>query len=279
VTLATSLREAQGLLSGGGIDDAALEAEVLLRLVLGITRSQLYVSPDRELGPDERARYRGFVARRLAGEPTAYIAGRREFYGLEFQVDRRVLIPRPESELLVEEAVRLGRDGAGVFADIGTGSGAIAVSVAVHLPRAIVYATDISPDALEVAAANARRHAVEARVTLLHGDLLAPLPGRVDVIIANLPYVPRAQLAAVNTQGYEPPVALDGGADGLDLIRRLTAQASDKLNPGGSLLLEVGQGQHGEVAGLLMECSPGAAIRVLADLAGIRRVVALTLPA
>ncbi len=275
---AQALREARQLLSEGGIVDAAFEAELLLRHMLNITRSQFFASPEEELRPEDNGRYRGLVERRVAGEPTAYITGGREFYGLDFDVDRRVLIPRPESELLVEEAIRLGQRGATVFADVGTGSGAIAVSLAVNLPGAVVYAIDISQDALDVASCNIRKHRVEGRVSLLRGDLLAPLPGRVDVIVANLPYVPRAQLAAVNTRGYEPLIALDGGVDGLDHIRRLADRAIEKLNSGGSLLLEMGQGQDGGAVELLRRRSSPAAIRVLPDLGGIRRVVALTLP-
>jgi release factor glutamine methyltransferase len=276
VTLGQALREARAVFANRGIDDAGLEAEVLLRHALVLTRSQLYLALEGEVSRDYEYRYRVLVERRLTGEPTAYITGVREFYGRDFRVDRRVLIPRPESELLVEEAIRLGQKGADLFADVGTGSGAIAVSVAASLPRARVFACDVSRDALDVAAGNAHRHGVAGRVTLLQGDLLAPLPGPVDVIIANLPYVRRAQLAGVNTHGYEPQIALDGGDDGLDHIRRLSGQAGGKLNPGGSLLLEVGQGQDGDVASLVRGGAPRASVRILTDLGGICRVVALT---
>ena len=276
MTFEEAVHVAREKLERAGVEDASIEAEVLLRHVLNLTRAQLYADYDREMGPVQNQRYSRLLRRRLAGEPTAYITGVREFYGINFRVDRRVLIPRPESELLVEEAIRLSRTGASSFADIGTGSGAIAVSLAVNLPGAKVYAVDISADALEVTAFNCRRHGVENRVTLLHGDLLGPLPARVDVIIANLPYVRKSELSAVNTCGYEPRLALDGGLDGLDQVRRIIDQLAGRLNPGGRLLLEIGQGQADSVCRIARDDILGAGVDVLPDLAGIPRVVAVT---
>jgi release factor glutamine methyltransferase len=277
MTLEEALRAARTELSSHGVEDAALEAEVLLRHATGLSRSHLYIEFGREVAGDEERRFRGFIARRAGGEPAAYITGHREFYGLDFCVDRRVLIPRPESELLVDQAIELGREGARSFADVGTGSGCIAVSIAINLPQSKIYATDLSGDAVDVALANCRKHGVEERITLLRGDLAGPLPGRVDVIVANLPYVRQWQVASVNTHGFEPSLALDGGEDGLDPVRSLADQAASKLNPGGSLLFEIGQGQAQAAIDIVETHLPGAQTRVLPDLGGIPRVVLASL--
>ncbi len=273
MTLEEALRAAKEELSRRSVDDAAIEAEVLLRHVLGLSRPQLYLEFERQITPHEQERLRVAIERRSQGEPTAYITGHREFYGLDFLVDPRVLIPRPESELLVDTAIELGREGPRTFADVGTGSGCIAISLAVNLPESKFFATDASADALEVALANVRRHDVERRITLLHGDLAEPLPQKVDVLVANLPYVRRSDVAAVNTQGYEPELALDGGEDGLDAVRKLLAQSVAKVKGGGSILLEIGMGQREAAVEAVMKTFPGASVRVLSDLAGIPRVV------
>ena len=278
MTLEQALFAARKALTRRRIVDAPLEAEVLLRHTLNLTRAQLYTSFDLEIGLEDVGHYLSLVDRRLAGEPTAYIIGRREFYGLDFHVDRRVLIPRPESELLVEKAVQLAREGASSFADIGTGSGAIAISLAVSIPWAKVYATDISGDALAVALTNCREHRVDDRIELLAGDLLEPLSEAVDVIVANLPYVREHEMSRVNTAGYEPPLALNGGLDGLDKLRRLCAQLEGRLKRGGTLLLEIGRGQKRTVRSFLQCYFPSARVDFTSDFAGIPRVVGLTLP-
>jgi release factor glutamine methyltransferase len=279
VTLEHALRLAREAMSQHKIEDAALESEVLLRHTLNYSRGQLYLYLNQEISINDAEAFHQLVERRLAGEPTAYIKGHREFYGLEFYVDHRVLIPRPESELLVEEAVKSAGKGARSFADIGTGSGAIAVSLAVNVPQARIYAVDISTDALAVARDNCLKYGVQDRIRLLHGNLIDPLPERVDVIIANLPYVRQADLAAVNTYGYEPSIALDGGPDGLETIRRLTGKIITKLKPGGRLLLEIGQGQVQAILDNLDTHMPGSQIEIVPDLGGVPRVVSLSLPA
>jgi release factor glutamine methyltransferase len=276
VTIQLALRLARKALLKQNIEEAPIESEVLLRHTLGISRADLYRDFDRNLSPAEEARFRGFIDRRLTGEPMAYITGHREFYGLDFFVDRRVLIPRPETETLVDEALKLAASGSRIFADIGTGSGAVAVSIAVTASLARIFAVDISGSALEVAAINCRRHGVESRVTLLRGNLLEPLPGPVDVILANLPYVPQADLPAVNTAGYEPRSALDGGPDGLDFIRDIIALASIHLVPHGKLLLEHGLGQETEITAIFHSHCPGGKVAQVPDLAGIKRVAILT---
>jgi release factor glutamine methyltransferase len=276
--LKRALAMAREALTAGHIPDAPLESELLLRHVLRLDRVQLYLEPERELpGPQERAFWK-LVERRLDGEPAAYITGHKEFYGLDFAVDRRVLVPRPETELLVERALALSKKRTiETIADVGTGCGAVAVSLAVHLPGARVYATDISRDALEVARANCGKHGVLEQVSLLNGNLLAPLPGPVDLIVANLPYVRKSEVEEQGLDKFEPCLSLGGGPDGLDLIRELCRQAREKLAPSGCLMLEIGQGQGRAVTGFLRRLFPSALLDTAPDLAGIERVVALHL--
>ena len=280
MNLKQALARARETLAANNIEEAPLESELLLRHALNIGRVQLYQDLNRELRPEQDEAFRQLIQRRLKGEPSAYITGHREFYGIDFHVDRRVLTPRPESELLVEKAIDMAQTRPiSSIADIGTGSGAIAVSLALNLPEAKIYATDISAAALEVALINCQQHGVADRVYLLRGDMLEPLPEPVDLIVANLPYVkpvdmPRTQAEPLR---FEPPLALNGGEDGLEKIYKLCQQAADKLNPQGCLLLEIGQGQQEAVADLLANLFPRAQIEVTPDLAGIERVVSLRL--
>ncbi len=276
MTLKESLGRAREVLAVADIDCAPLESELLLRQALKLSRVQLYQGLEQRLAPQQEEVFWRLVRRRLNGEPTAYITGHREFYGLDFLVSPSVLIPRPESELLVERTLSLAQKYKAPFiADIATGCGAIAISLAIALPQAKIYASDISVPALEVALANCRRHGVASRVCLLHGDMLEPLPGPVDFIVANLPYVKQSQLRA---GGFEPPLALDGGRDGLERIRRLCRQVSNRLRSGGCLLLEMGQGQRRAVTTLLGNFLPAAEIEVTPDLGGIDRVLTAILP-
>jgi release factor glutamine methyltransferase len=225
--------------------------------------------------------FRVLIERRSKGEPIAYLTGHREFYGLDFSVDRRVLIPRPETELLVEAALhllqtRLDRGERPVVADIGTGSGAIPIALAVHEPRLpYLYAVDISPDALAVAHQNCLRYHVEARIRLLQGDLLAPLPETVDLLTANLPYVGSDEMEelARDVRDYEPHLALFSGPDGLDLLRRLLQEASAKLKPGAALLLEIGYRQRAQLTHLLSEIAPHATFTFVQDYSGWDRLL------
>ncbi|MQY67051.1 MAG: peptide chain release factor N(5)-glutamine methyltransferase, partial [Dehalococcoidia bacterium] len=254
--LAAALNRSRAILAQNAIEDAPLEAELLLRHTLNINRTQLYLDLEHELSPQDEKAFGELVERRLGGEPTAYITRHREFYGLDFYVNPHTLIPRPESELLVETALRLAQDRPSTIADIGTGCGAIAVSLALELPGAKIYAIDISAAALEVAAINCQRHGVAGRVQLLQGDMLEPIAEPVDLIVANLPYVQRAEIAPDN---FEPLIALDGGAGGTESIARLCHQARSKLADGGSMLLEIGQGQSESITGLLDSLFPNGA--------------------
>jgi release factor glutamine methyltransferase len=275
VTLRQALAQARGILDAAGVPDAALECEVLLRHTLGIDRSRLYLDIDTEPGQGPQQTFFALIERRVRGEPTAYITGHREFFGLDFYVDPSVLIPRPETELLVETALDLiRRYPQEPVADIGTGSGAIAISLAVTLPGVRVFATDTSAGALAVARRNAVRHGVADRITFLQGNLLEPLPGPVALIAANMPYVRTSDVVSVPG---EPALALDGGLDGTEKILKLCRQAGGRLTPGGHLLLEIGQDQREAVVGTLRELFPDGRIAVMADLAGIDRVVSLNL--
>ena len=277
MTLKQALGRARKILVAHDIEEAHLEGELLLRKVLGMSRVQLYLALDRELGCEEEEFWH-LVERRLSGEPIAYIMGRREFYGLDFRVEPGVFIPRPESELLVEQAVKLAqRHTVSNMAEIGTGCGAIAISLALYLPQVKVYATDIAASALKIARFNCRKHGVADRVCLLQGDMLESLPEPVDLIVANLPYVGEMELPQIGSAGFEPLLALNGGRDGLEKIRQLCQQAGDRLCPRGSLLLEMGQGQRRAVTTLLCNLFSSAKIEITPDLSGIDRVVGLTL--
>ena len=270
-----------------------LDAELLLAHVLGWARAQLLAEGRLSLTETQAAAFRGLVMRRTALEPVAYLIGHKEFYGIDLMVDRRALMPRPETELLVELALGFARRRAQdersmkldrsplvvrpapfVVADIGTGSGAIAIALALHLPEARIDAIDISPDALALAQQNVERHGLDGRVRLQQGDLLAPLAAPVDLIVANLPYTILSEIDE-GVRRYEPHQALDGGADGLALYRRLMAQAPAKLRPGGAVLLEIGATQAAAVTDLARRAFPDATVSVHRDLAGHDRVVVI----
>jgi len=260
-----------------GLGTPRLDAELLVAHVLALPRVQLYVQFERVLSPDELAALRALIKRRQAGESVAYLPGRKEFGKLEFTVDARVLVPRPDTETLVEEATaRLGAPAEGVaprIADVGTGSGALAITLAKLRADAAVFAGDVSAAALEVARANAER--LGAAVTFVEGDLAAPLAAHAPftLILANLPYVPSGELAALPPDvRTEPALALDGGADGLDLVRRLVADAPSLLASGGVLALEIGAGQA-EATRALLQAAGFTDVQTRKDLGGIERVV------
>jgi len=280
VTLKQALTRARGILTANNTEDAPLECELLLMHVLGISRVQLYIDLNRKLGSEQEENFWNLVKRRLSGEPTAYITGHREFYGLDFYVNSSVLIPRPESELLVEKSLNLTQNHAvSAIAEIGTGCGAIAISLALNLPQVKIYATDVSAPALRVALFNCKKHGVINRICLLQGNMLNPLPEPVDLIIANLPYVKESELSQMRSASFEPQLALNGGPDGLERIRQLCSQVSSKLRPEGCLLLEIGQRQRQAVITLLHSLFPLARVEVAPDLSGIDRVVSLVLTA
>ncbi|HEY7021480.1 MAG TPA: peptide chain release factor N(5)-glutamine methyltransferase [Ktedonobacterales bacterium] len=258
-------------------DTPDLDAQTLLAHMLDVSRATLLAYPKRRLTEDQTVRFTSLVERRLAHEPVAYLVGHREFMGLDFAVDRRALIPRPETELLVEAALADLRAHRGNHAqtasvvDVGTGSGAIALSLARLEPRAApIYALDISTDALDLARENARRLGVAERVVFLQSDLLDALPQPVDMLLANLPYVARHDQGelAIDVRRYEPELALYGDEDGLALLRRFFAQAPKYANPDATLGVEFGYNQRNAVEALARSAFPNGRIRVSADYAG-----------
>jgi release factor glutamine methyltransferase len=239
--------------------------------------------PEAPLSPAQSAAYGALVHRRGAREPLAYILGRREFYGREFALDQTVLIPRPETELLVELALAGGGRRASPAArvvDVGTGCGALAVTLAAELPAAHVVAVDVSPPALAWVRANASRYAVEARVLPIRGNLLTAVSPGLDLIVANLPYLPRVLVDTLEPEvaRFEPRLALDGGPDGTALNRRLLAQAAIRLAPGGLLLAEIDPAQAAELGREARRCFPSARVSVERDLAGWDRVLRVKCP-
>jgi release factor glutamine methyltransferase len=282
--LSEALQSATQTLLRTRIDDASVEAEILLGHVLRMNKTQLYTEPERVLTAAETKHLWHLVQRRLDHEPTAYILGHCEFYGIDFCIDHHTFIPRPETELLVEKAVelahRISRPGKGItIADIGTGCGAIAISLALALPQAKIYATDISASALSVAGINCRRHGVKSQVELLQGNLLEPLPQPVDMIVANLPYIKGCAFKDLSPEiiNFEPMLALAGGEDGLDKIQQMLEQMPGKLNYEACFLLEIGQGQGEMVISLIKSYSPQASVGLISDLGGIERVVKVVL--
>ncbi len=270
------------------IDTAQLDASVLLSYVLGVNKAWLYAHPTRELTEAEIDRFEALVRRRMCHEPVAYLVGFKPFYGLDITVDNRVLIPRPETEMLVERALAhaqrmLAEGQRPVIADIGTGSGAIAVALAVNLPDVMVYATDVSPACMEVAEKNVWRYGVGEQVRLVPGHLLDCLPEPVDIVVANLPYVASVDLPTLPRQvrDYEPVLALDGGNDGCDVLRELVESIAQpageaKLKPGAALFLEIGADQGALMRSIVNNTLPECGCSVLVDYAGLDRVVVIT---
>ncbi|HWV38297.1 MAG TPA: peptide chain release factor N(5)-glutamine methyltransferase [Vulgatibacter sp.] len=242
-------------LEGKGADSPRSDADLLLADALGVDRLRLLLDFDKPLTPDELAAYRKRIERRAAGEPTAYILGRKEFYGRDFLVDARVLVPRPETEGLVDRALEDLPESARVL-DLCAGSGCVGLTIAAERPSARVDLVELEPGAAEVAAANAARLGVADRCRVLVGDLFAPVEGEppYDVVVSNPPYVPSGELPGLSREvRREPHLALDGGGDGLDVVRRIVGGAGRHLVPGGRVALELSLGQAEVVVGLLRE--------------------------
>jgi release factor glutamine methyltransferase len=282
-SVAPTLLQAAQTLSAAGCDAPRLDAEVLLAHVLGQDRAWLYAHPEYPLDPNQLGGFQALIARRAEREPVAYLTGHKEFFGLDFVVAPGVLIPRPETERLVEIALQILEAGSSsetlAIVDVGTGSAAIAVTLATHVRAAHVVAVDISAAALAIARHNAIRHGVAGRVDCLLGDLLTPLKGPFHLITANLPYLSQADLAAAPPEvaRWEPRLALAGGPDGLADIRRLLTTAASRLHPAGTLLAEIGAGQGADVLALANRHFPRATVEIAQDYAGLDRVLVVHL--
>ena len=275
-TIAAALVRAENRLARIAGEEARIEAEVLLRQALGIDRAHLLARMTEVLSEATASAFDVLLARRLRREPLRYIVGSCEFYGVEIACTRAALIPRPETEMLVEFAIEASSRRGGIvrFADVGTGSGAIAVAIAANAPNATVVATDASADALALAATNVERYGIGDRVTLVKSDLLAGL-GEFDVIVANLPYVSESEWIVLEPEvrDHEPKSALVGGATGLEIIERLLEAAPAHLSRGGALALEIGADQGAATTRLARERFPDASICVTKDLVGHDRVL------
>ena len=272
-TVLKVLQWTTGYLQQAGVENGRLDGELLLAAALGLDRVGLYLNYDRPMAPAELESFREFVKRRARREPLQYILGTTEFWSLPFKVTPAVLIPRADTEILVEEALKRAR-GASAILDVGTGSGAIAVAMAHELPEAQVVAIDCSPQALAVARDNAVLNGVDGRISFRVGDLFVLEPGEYDLVLSNPPYIPAADIPALmpEVRDHEPRGALVGGEDGLEAYRALTRQVPALLKDKGWLLVEVGLGQAETVVSLL-EVAGLINIEVRADYAGIPRVV------
>jgi len=281
--LVQALKQSAHILSLNGIEDSHIEARMLLGHITNLSPVQIYTQTERALSREQEVSLQELVARRLGHEPAAYIVKRREFYGTDFYVDSRVLIPRPETEILIDTALEFARSTGNrstrplTIADVGTGCGAIAICLALNLPRSKIYATDVSFSALEVARLNCDYHKVTDRVTLLQGNLLEPLPAPIDLLVANLPYIKSSDLANLSSEiiKFEPRLAIDGGESGLDYIHQLLEQAGGRINPESCLLLEIGQNQEKEVSRLIQSCLDKVNFEFISDLNGIKRAARL----
>ena len=278
-TVREALKNAVEKLGAAGVDAPAQDAGFLITHLLKVKRHELFLNPERELTDAEASQFDSFIERRCRREPSQLITGECEFRGLTFRVTGDVLIPRPETEILIDEALEKAasfEEAAPHCAiDLCTGSGCMAVSFAKEAPLWRVFATDISPAALKIARVNAEANGVGNRIELLEGDLFAPLKGiKAGLILSNPPYVTAADMKTLDPEValWEPAGALYGGADGLDFYRRITAEAPEHLLPGGFLIMEIGWGQAGEVRKLLEKEGHFTDIKIRKDYAGIERV-------
>ena len=286
MTLGEAYRHAIAALSGNNSDDSHIEARVLLCHLLNLTPEDLYTRYDTPLPEPAFKCFEDLLQRRLNHEPSAYITGQKEFYGIDLQVDPRVLIPRPETELLVEETLaaadRLSahKSGCITVVDIGTGSGAIAIALAIHRPELEIFAVDRSFQALDVAFSNARRHGVENNLSFLCGNLLEPLEKTADIIAANLPYISDSDFVNLEAEisDYEPAIALSGGVDGLDIIEELLIQVSRKYVMPSTIILEISSTHRQYIIDLILRLLPQATYCFIQDGNGLDRVVKVSIP-
>lgn len=275
MNVSDALAGAARRLESTGVPNSILEARFLLGFTLNKDLSFLIAHPEYELSEAETRTYRDLIARRAGREPCQYLTGRQEFNGLDFEVSSDVLIPRPETEILVENAVSvLAKSNNPRFLELGVGSGCISVSILHSIPGASAIAVDVSREALEIARRNATKNGVSGRLELIHSDLFADVRESFEVIVSNPPYVPDGDIDALQAEvrDFEPYKALAGGSDGLDTVRRIIRDAAKYLNPGGSLILEIGFGQAAVVSDLL-DPAVWSTPNILPDFQGIPRIV------
>lgn len=278
MNIRTELNRAADRLVRAGSSSPRLDAEILLTFFLNVERLELYKAPERVLSEEEVAGFENLLNRRREGEPVAYIVGYKEFWSLLFRVNREVLIPRPETEILVEETLQAAKDAAltkPCILEIGVGSGAITVALAKELPDAFLTATDVAAGALALARENARRHGVEERIDFLCGDLWAPVVGTFDMIVSNPPYISAVEFSQLpcGVKDYEPRQALLADAEGTACHREIIAGSVRHLRKGGWLLMEMGEGQGAELMGILQKSAAYESITVRRDYGGGERVV------
>jgi release factor glutamine methyltransferase len=272
--LSEALLEGKQRLENAGFLEAFLESEILLRHVLGLDRIEVRLQSSRDLTKTAEFNFFRKIDQRLAAVPIAYIIGNKEFYGLDFYVDHRVLIPRPETEHVIEKTLDLAQNfNSPVIADIGTGSGIIAITLALNLSEAHIYASDVSLDALIVAQINANKHKVSNRIDFIQSNLLEDLPLNPDIIVANLPYVPTADLKPLKS---EPTLALNGGFDGLDVIRELFDNLAKRQDHFKHMILEVGHNQVQTAKKIATLYYPCASIEIIEDLNSIARLLVIS---
>ena len=261
------------------LETPRLDAEVLLAHVLKTTKTGLYVSLHSYVIEQKRELLQELIGRRIKGEPVAYLVGRKEFWSLTFEVSSAVLIPRPQTEILIDEAIKVfPAESSPSVLEIGTGSGAIAIALATELPRASIIATDISSDALSVAEKNAAANGVTTSITFAEGDLFGAVKAKgksFHLIVSNLPYIPTEEIPLLppGIRDFEPRIALDGGSDGLAYYRKVVEHSHDYLRPGGCLILEVGNGQSQDVCTIISQTGGFSPPETLRDLSSIERAV------
>ncbi len=272
------LNRATAQLNKAGSTSPRLDAEILLAACLNADRLELYKNPEKSLSEEENGRFERWLARRVQGEPVAYIVGVKEFWSLPFEVNREVLIPRPETEILVEEVLQAAKElelSASAILEIGTGSGAIIVALARELPEARLTATDVSATALDCARRNACTHGVAGRIEFLCGSFFEPVSGIFDFVVANPPYIPATEFAGLprGVKEYEPSLALLAGEEGTACHREIIAGSSRYLRKGGWLVMEMGDGQGEKITSILREASVFGEIAVRCDYGGVERVI------
>lgn len=288
MTLEEALQQATSIFYTNNIEDAHLEARILLSYLLKLSAAELYTKTEQNLNKEQEENLFRLIELRLYREPTAYIVNHKEFYGMDFYVDHRVLIPRPETELLVEEALKFAKSQSNkptfrerplLIADIGTGCGNIAICLALNIVNTKIYAVDISSTALEVAKLNCEYHKVTEKITLLHSNLIETLTKPVDLIVANLPYIRSSEIDTLDPEStfFEPRIALNGGRKGLKQISHLLKQAKQKIHQQCCLMIEIGKGQESSVIKMINQYLPNATVELVPDLNNIMRVVKINI--